>query len=253
MSFDPFRRGAAGSMDPEFVKDPERDEIVGRTTADLLYDSRFYILVIVLIVLAGLSLAFFPEVKEWFSANLEIFKLFFGPMIVFFIVGLKLVPIFLRVPTMDFVVMDFETFSGAIYRIPVTLLSKMQVSGGNSLTFSWRTGDTFRFARSVDLENGVIELAWPHEVPIELAAFSLSDMQRREKDYEQKSKENLLLRRRPVIIATDLARTSNDYLMSELSDLLKMKNFDIGDYIEVEDPLSKASSIDSEEDDIVGK
>ena len=253
MSFDPFRWRTIGSTDPEFLRDPEKDEVVGRTVADLLYDSRFYILVIVLVVFVGLAYVFFPGIGEWFSANMEILRLFFGPMILFFIVGLKLVPMFLRVPTMDFLVLDFEGFGGAIYRIPVTLLAKMQISGGNSLSFSWRTGDTFRLARSVDLENRIIDLAWPHEVPIEQAAFSLSDMQRREKDYEQKSKENLLLRRRPVIIGTDLARTANDYLVSELSDLLKMKGFDIKDYIEVEDPLSKASEVDSEEDDVLGE
>lgn len=253
MSFDPLRRGFIRSEEPEFASDPRKDEVVGRTTADLLYDSRFYILLVLCVVGFVVAYVLIPEIGAWISDNLEILKVFFGPMIIGFLVGLKIVPIFLRVPTMDFVVLDFENFSGAIYRIPVTVLSRMEVSGGNDLAFSWRTGDTFRLARSVDLENGIIRTAWPHEVPIEQAAFTLSDLQKREDDYQRKTVENLLFRRRPIVIGADLARSSNDYLVSELSDLLKMKQFDIEEYLDREDPLRNAASMPSEEDDVLAE
>ena len=237
------------SEEPKFLDEGEDSgSVVGRTGADLLYDSRFYILIVVAILIGAFALILLPGAREAISDNLDILKLFFIPMIIFYWIGMRILPVLLHVPTMDFLVLDFENFTAAIYRIPLPLLTQMKITGGNNLNFSWRTGESMKLARRVDLDNGVIETAWPHEVPIEQAAFTMSDLQRREKDYERKSIENLLLRRRPTVIGADLARDSNMFLSKELSELLKLKQFDIDEYLRGLDPLEEPVRKDPMED-----
>lgn len=235
---------------PRFTLDPEREE-VGRTWADLAYAARWYILAIVAVIavavwahLSGFSFDGVRSFVDRWGVAIEYFVICF---VLFFLIGRWVVRLLLRVPTVDFLVLDFETFRGAIYRIPVPLLSRMEVTGGNNLTFSWRTGDSFRLARKVDLDNGVIETAWPHEVPIEQAAFTLSDLQRREDDYEEAKLENLYLRRRPVVVATDLAKRASSDLTHEISEALRLDELDIDAYLDGLDPLrSRRSGTDDE-------
>ena len=109
----------------------------------------------------------------------------------------------------------------------------------------------FKLARSVDIENGTIETAWPHSISIEQAAFTLSDLQAREKDYQDAKIENLLLRRRPVVLATDLAKDANDHLASELSDLLQLGKLDVDSYLDGLDPLESRRLSDERPGDSV--
>ncbi len=230
--------GDIPSSVPDFI---DSDGDIGRTWADIAWSARRHILVIVSVaIVAILYLVFRPDLSgiglflEKYSDAILCFLVAF---VVFLLIGRSVTRNLLHVPMMEFLVLDFDGFRGEIYRIPVPLLSMMDVGGGNNLAFTWRTGDSFKLARRVDLENGVIETAWPHEVPIEQAAFTLSDLQRREKDYEDAKIENLYLRRRPVVIASDLARRSNYELTHEISDVLNLDELDIDEYLEGLDPL----------------
>lgn len=219
----------------------EPREEVGRTWADLFWTGRAYILLaVVAVAVVACFLVYRPDlsgVGSFLDRYSDAISCFIAAFVVFFLIGRSVTRNLLRVPMMEFLVLDFDGFRGEIYRIPIPLLSMMDVSGGNNLAFTWRTGDGFRLARKVDLENGVIETAWPHEVPIEQAAFTLSDLQRREEDYERTKIENLYLRRRPVVIASDLARRSNQELAHEISDALELDELDIDAYLDGLDPL----------------
>ena len=211
---------------------------VGRTWADMVYSARWPILIFIsIIVLVIVGAVFRDDIGSFVAKYSDQIKIFAAAFVLFFLIGRYVTKVFFRVPTVDYLVLDFESFRGEIYRIPVPLLSDLAISGGNNLTFSWRTGDGFRLARKVDLENGIIETAWPHEVPIEQAAFTLADLQRRESDYERLSIENLYLRRRPTVIATELAARSNRYLADEISDVLKLDGLDLDSYLNGLDPL----------------
>lgn len=211
---------------------------VGRTWADMVYSARWPILILVsIIVLVIVGALFRDDIGSFIAKYSDQIRIFAAAFVLFFLIGRYVTKVFFRVPTVDYLVLDFESFRGEIYRIPVPLLSELAISGGNNLTFSWRTGDGFRLARRVDLENGVIETAWPHEVPIEQAAFTLADLQRRESDYERLSIENLYLRRRPTVIATELAARSNRYLADEISEALKLDGLDLDSYLKGLDPL----------------
>ncbi len=232
---------------PGFTRDADTlSDQVGRTWADLLYSARKWVLLFVILILAGIGLYLGGDSLSGVGSFLEKYSdaigFFIGCFVLFFIIGRWITRFLLRVPMMDYLVLDFDSLTGALYRIPVPLLSKMEVSGGNNLTFSWRTGDSFRLARKVDLEAGVIETAWPHEVPIEQAAFTLSDLQRREEDYEHAKIENLYLRRRSVVIAADLAKKANVDLTHEISDALSIDELDIDAYLEGLDPLKSRMS-----------
>lgn len=233
MSSDSPMSGSIGSEVPDFAD----SEPVGRTWADMLYTGRRWIGLGVLILLIILAFAFIPGLREAVSDNSDVIGSFIGSSILFFFIGRIVTRRLLTVPTCDFLVIDFQEFRGELYRIPVPLLADMDVSGGNNLSFSWRSGQMFRLARRVDLENGIIETAWPHEVPIEEAAFTLSDLQRREADYERKSIENLYLRRRPVVIGADLARPAIQDISREISQLLGLADFDLESYLAGLDPL----------------
>lgn len=232
---------------PRFMRDPEQPmDQVGRTWADILYSARRWILGGLVLCIAGVAIYLGGGSLSGVSTFLEKYSdaigFFIGCFVLFFIIGRGITRRLLRVPMMDYLVLDFDSMTGAIYRIPAPLLARMDVEGGNNLTFSWRTGDSFRLARSVDLENGVIRTAWPHEVPIEQAAFTLSDLQRREEDYEKTKIENLYLRRRPVVIAADLAKKANVDLTHEISDALSLDELDAEAYLEGLDPLKSRMS-----------
>lgn len=231
-----------GSEVPEFSKDQQP---VGRTGADLLYLSRFAILVAILVIGFLILLWFSGDAaSEILSEYGDAIAVFVMAFIFMFIVARGIVLRLLRVPTIDYLVLDFQDMTGSIHRIPVSLLKDMEVSGGNNLQFTWRDGHSFRLARSVDLDAGSIVTAWPHEIPIEQAAFTLGDLQRREEDYKNCKLENLLLRRCPVVIASDLARESNLYLTKEISEVLGLGELDVAEYLKGLDPLDPKDSGD---------
>lgn len=226
---------------------------VGRTWADILYSGRKTLLIIVLISAAvTIFVAYRPDLSpigNWISENKAAIEAFCASYIVFYLIGRWLVKQLMAVQCVDYLVLDFVNLKGAVYRIPVPLLADFEVSGGNNLQFAWRDGHVFKLARSVDIEAGRIDTAWPHEVPIEQAAFTLADLQSREKDYRDCKIENLLLRRRPVVVAADLARESNDYLAHELSDVLSIGDLDVASYLDGLDPLQpRRLSDDAPED-----
>ncbi len=227
-------------------------EPVGRTWADVLYGGRRILLLIVaVIVMLVLIVVYKPDlsvISEWYAANRPAVQAFFGAFAVMFIIGRFITLRLISVLTVDYLVLDFVNMRGSVYRIPVPLLSTFEVSGGNNLQFSWRDGHVFKLARSVDIEKGIIETAWPHEVSIEQAAFTLSDLQAREKDYHDAKVENLLLRRCPMVLAADLAKDANVHLASELSDLLQLGKLDVDSYLAGLDPLHRRKLLDDSEE-----
>lgn len=246
MSFDiripgrDFIRGSNG--------DADRPETVGRTWADILHaDRRILVLSVAVIVVLILIIVYKPDfsgVSVWYSENKLAIHAFLGAFVVMFFIGRFITLRLIQVLTVDYLVLDFVNMRGSVYRIPVPLLSTFQVSGGNNLQFSWRDGHVFKLARNVDIENGIIETAWPHEISIEQAAFTLSDLQAREKDYHDAKIENLLLRRCPMVLAADLAKDANDRLASELSDLLQLGSLDVDSYLAGLDPLHRKKLLD---------
>lgn len=227
---------------------------VGRTWADVFYSGRMMIFIIVAAIFAViLFVVYHPDlapVGDWIHRNKSSIEAFCASFIVFYILGRWLTLTLMQVQSVDYLVLDFINLKGAVYRIPVPLLADFEVSGGNNLQLAWRDGHVFKLARSVDIEKGIIETAWPHEVPIEQAAFTLADLQVREKDYRDAKIENLLLRRRPVVVAADLARESNDYLARELSDLLQLGDLDVDSYLKDLDPLQPRHFADSAPEDV---
>lgn len=225
-----------------------RLEPVGRTWADILFVGRRPLLVVlVAVVLLILTVIYRPDlsgISDWYDENKPAIKAFLSAFVVMFLIGRSITLRLLSIQTVDYLVLDFVNMRGSVYRIPVPLLASFKVSGGNNLQFSWRDGHVFKLARSVDIENGIIETAWPHSVSIEQAAFTLSDLQAREKDYQDAKIENLLLRRRPVVLATDLAKDANDRLSSELSDLLGLGTLDVDAYLDGLDPLERRRLFD---------
>lgn len=234
----------------DFIQEPE---LVGRTWADVLYRMRWILLVVLGVVVCVVLVAVYRPDTSGLSAaihdNEDAIKAFIGIFILFFLIGRSFTIRVLSVQTVDYLVLDFVNLKGAIYRIPVPLLPEFRISGGNNLSFCWRDGHIFKLARRVDLEEGVIETAWPHEVPIEQAAFTLSDLQAREKDYQDCKIENLYLRRRPVVIASDLARQANDHLADEISDAMELGRLDIGSYLDGIDPLSPRRAADDDQEE----
>ena len=228
-------------------------EPVGRTWADVLYGGRRLLLLIVVVIAALVLIAVYrPDLSvlsDWYEDNKPAIQAFAVAFVAMFLIGRFITLRLIAVQTVDYLVLDFVNLRGSVYRIPVPLLSLFEVTGGNNLQFSWRDGHVFKLARSVDIENGIIETAWPHSVPIEQAAFTLSDLQAREKDYQDSKIENLLLRRRPVVLAADLARTANDHLASELSDLLQLGDLDVESYLEGLDPLHRRRLADDAPED----
>ena len=230
-------------------------EPVGRTWADILFAGRRLLLlvlgVVVLLVLVAIYRPDLSGISEWYRDNEPAIRAFVLAFILMFVIGRFITLRLISVQTVDYLVLDFVNLRGAVYRIPVPLLSSFRISGGNNLQLSWRDGHVFKLARSVSIEDGIIETAWPHQVPIEQAAFTLSDLQAREKDYQDAKIENLLLRRRPVVLAADLARDANDHLASELSDLLELGDLDVDSYLNGLDPLKPRKGSDEGSDDTV--
>ena len=232
----------------------------GRTWADIIYGARRHILAVIVIIAAAVFFAFsgvsVKDIGLFLEEYSDVLKAFGFSFLVFFLAGWTVTKKLLRVPTVDYLVLDFDSFTGAIYRIPVPVLFRMQVTGGNNLVFSWRTGASFKLARRVDLENGVIETAWPHEVPVEQAAFTLSDLARREDDYRDAKIENLFLRRRSMVAAADLAKRSNQALAHDISAVLKLDELDMDAYMAGLDPLASgrtaADDIQGGEEDAEG-
>lgn len=227
-------------MSSDVARDPEP---VGRTWADVLYGGRrFLVLAIAVVVVLILVVVYKPDlsgVSAWYEENRPAVQAFAAAFVVMFLIGRFITLRLIAVQTVDYLVLDFVNLRGSVYRIPVPLLSEFEVTGGNNLQFSWRDGHVFKLARRVDIDGGIIETAWPHEVPIEQAAFTLSDLQAREKDYRDCKIENLLLRRRPMVLAADLARDANDHLASELSELLELGELDVDSYLDGLDPLHR--------------
>ena len=121
---------------------------------------------------------------------------------------------------------------------------RMKVNGGNNLVFSWGMGYQFKLARRIDPENDEIEVAWPHEIPIEQAAITLDALQRREDDYTRCKIENLYLRRYPRVIAGDLARGASESFAKDLSEMLRLDDLDVDTYLGDLDPLRRRRPTD---------
>ena len=201
-------------------------EPVGRTWADILFAGRRLLLlvlgVVVLLVLVAIYRPDLSGISEWYRDNKPAIRAFVLAFILMFVIGRFITLRLISVQTVDYLVLDFVNLRGAVYRIPVPLLSSFRISGGNNLQLSWRDGHVFKLARSVSIEDGIIAKI-----------------------------ENLLLRRRPVVLAADLARDANDHLASELSDLLELGDLDVDSYLNGLDPLKPRKGSDEGSDDTV--
>ena len=148
-------------------------EPVGRTWADILFAGRRMLLlilgVVVLLALVAIYRPDLSDISEWYRDNKPAIRAFVLAFILMFVIGRFITLRLISVQTVDYLVLDFVNLRGAVYRIPVPLLSLFRISGGNNLQLSWRDGHVFKLARSVSIEDGIIETAWPHQVPIEQA------------------------------------------------------------------------------------
>ena len=212
-------------------------EMVGRTWLDLLWYGRWWLFAILVVVGIVLLVVLDDSVSVYVEEHGEDIKSAAVGLVAGFVVGRWLTRKFFRVPTMDFLVLDFQNMTGDVWSVPVPRMKEMKVNGGNNLVFSWGMGFQFKLARKVDPENNEIEVAWPHEVPIEQAAITLSALQQREEDYTRCKIENLYLRRYPRVIAGDIARGASESFARDVSEMLRIDDFDIVSYIDGLDPL----------------
>ena len=215
----------------------DQPEAVGRTWVDVFYLGRWWFLAILVIIGLVLLVVFEDSVSGLAEAHGEDIKSLAVGAVAGFIASRWVTNRFLRVPTMDFLVLDFQNMTGDVWSVPVPRMKEMKVNGGNNLVFSWGMGFQFKLARKVDPENNEIEVAWPHEVPIEQAAITLSALQQREEDYTRCKIENLFLRRYPRVIAGDIARGASESFARDVSEMLRIDDFDTVSYIDGLDPL----------------
>lgn len=222
-------------------------EVVGRTWLDLIFMGRWWLLLILIVVGLVLLMVLDDSVSVWAEQHGEDIESAAVGLVVGAIAGRWITRKFLRVPTIDFLVLDFENLTGDVWSVPVPRLASMKVNGGNNLVFSWGLGYQFKLARRVDPFTNEIEVAWPHEIPIEQAAISLDALQRREDDYTRCKIENLYLRRYPRVLAADLARGASESFASDLSEMLRIDDFDIDGYVGGLDPLRRKRPTDQSE------
>lgn len=222
----------------------DQPEMVGRTWLDLLWYGRWWLLAILIVIGTVLLVVLDGSISSYVEVHEKDIKSLAVGILAGFVVGRWLTRKFFRVPTMDFLVLDFHNMTGDVWSVPVPRLKEMKVNGGNNLVFSWGMGYQFKLARRIDPDKNEIEVAWPHEVPIEQAAITLSALQQREDDYTRCKIENLYLRRYPRVIAGDIARSSSEAFAGDLSEMLRMRDFDVVSYIEGLDPLRAKRPVD---------
>lgn len=222
----------------------DRPEAVGRTWVDVAYLGRWWFLAILVLVCVVLLVVLDDSVSDFVEAHGDDIKSLAVGLVAGLIVSRWFTLRFLRIPTMDFLILDFQRMTGDVWSVPVPRLKQMKVNGGNNLVFSWGCGFQFKLARSIDLDRNEITVAWPHEVPIEQAAITLSALQQREDDYTRCKIENLFLRRYPRVIAGDIARGASESFAKDLSEMLRMDDFSIDDLIDGLDPLRRKRPTD---------
>lgn len=219
-------------------------EVVGRTWLDLIYMGRWWLLGILLVVGIVVLVVMDDSITAFVDSRGEDLESLAVGLVAGFIAARWITMKFLRVPTIDFLVLDFQNLTGDVWSVPVPRLRKMKVNGGNNLVFSWGMGYQFKLARRIDIENNEIEVAWPHEIPIEQAAITLDALQRREDDYTRCKIENLYLRRYPRVIAGDLARGASESFARDVSEMLRIDGLDLDEYIGDLDPLRRRRPTD---------
>ena len=219
-------------------------EVVGRTWIYLIFMGRWWILGILVVVGLCLLVLLDDSITAFADSHGEDIQSLAVGLVVGFLAARWLVLKFLRVPTMDFLVLDFQNLTGDVWSVPIPRLKRMKVNGGNNLVFSWGMGYQFKLARRIDPENDEIEVAWPHEIPIEQAAITLDALQRREDDYTRCKIENLYLRRYPRVIAGDLARGASESFAKDLSEMLRLDDLDVDTYLGDLDPLRRRRPVD---------
>ena len=222
----------------------EAPEAVGRTWLDLIWYGRWWLLAILAVIGLVLLVVLDDSISQWVELHDEDVKSAAVGIVAGLIVGRWVTRKYLRIPTMDFLILDFQHMTGDVWSVPVPRLAEMKVNGGNNLVFSWGMGYQFKLARSIDLDKNEIEVAWPHEIPIEQAAISLSALQQREDDYTRCKVENLYLRRYPRVIAGDIARGASESFAKDISEMLRIDDFDVMSYIDGLDPLRRKGPTD---------
>jgi len=154
---------------------------------------------------------------------------------------------FLTVPCKSLVMFDFRGLTGAIVSIPEPLFKQFATTG-HCLTFRWRTGEEFYFARNIDREKWTIDFGWPHKIRIEEAAVLLDSMQAREKDYARLKEENILLRRYPKVLAAHMAKVALDKFMGDMDKALFLGTLDVEEYLNEIDPLAGITHLEKREE-----
>ena len=251
-----MRSGEDPSMYPT---GPENVSTVGMTRSDLFYRGRWWILGIVLliigIVVTFLVLFVFKPSLSFSSDGIMGFFNEYGGLIalavicriIFGQIGRIATERFLTVPSKSLVMFDFRGLTGAIVSIPEPLFKQFATTG-HCLTFRWRTGEEFYFARNIDREKWTIDFGWPHKIRIEEAAVLLDSMQAREKDYARLKEENILLRRYPKVLAAHMARFALDKFMGDMDKALCLGPLDIDEYLNEIDPLSSITHLENEKE-----
>ena len=222
----------------------DQPEAVGRTWVDVAYLGRWWFLAIIAIVGIVLLVVLDDSVSGFVETYGEDIKSAAAGLVVGAVASRWITLKFLRIPFVDFLILDFENLTGDVWSVPVPRLQRMKVNGGNNLTFSWGKGYQFKLARSIDLDKDEITVAWPHEIPIEQAAITLSALQLREDDYTRCKIENLYLRRYPRVIGADLARGASESFAMDLSEMLRLDDFDVDGFVDHLDPLRRKNPTD---------
>ena len=224
---------------------------VGMTRVDLLYRGRWWMLAIIaLIFISVILIAVFYLFKPSLSFSTEglsqfineygvLIVLAFVCFIVFGQIGRIATERFLEVPLVMILCFDFEKRTGEFVAIPKPIFKEFSKEG-NGMSFSWRNGDEFYFARNIDREKKIIDFGWPHKILIEEAAVLLASMQARDKEYTELKKENIILRKFSMAIGADFAKNANNELVSDLNKALGFGDgdeFDISEYVKTIRPL----------------
>ena len=118
----------------------EQPEAVGRTWVDVFYLGRWWLLAILVIVGLVLLVVLDDSVSALAETHGEDIKSLAVGAVAGFIASRWVTNRFFRVPTMDFLVLDFQNMTGDVWSVPVPRMKEMKVNGGNNLVFSWGMG-----------------------------------------------------------------------------------------------------------------
>ena len=103
-------------------------EMVGRTWLDLLWYGRWWLLAILVVVGIVLLVVLDDSVSVFVEENGEDIKSAAVGLAAGFVVGRWITRKFLRIPTMDFLVLDFQNMTGDVWSVPVPRLKEMKVN-----------------------------------------------------------------------------------------------------------------------------